>query len=87
MRLKRLLLLAVLPFLCLVGQEKKEAIEKLAPYYPTPEIIVEKMLQMGGLKAGGRLGLALLSCSLTFVAMGRMGSIWHPAGTATVGPP
>lgn len=26
--------------------------EKLAPYYPTPETIVEKMLQLGGLKAG-----------------------------------
>jgi protein-L-isoaspartate O-methyltransferase len=55
MRLKRLLVLAVLPFLGLVGQEKKEAIEKLAPYYPTPETIVEKMLQMGGLKAGEKM--------------------------------
>jgi protein-L-isoaspartate O-methyltransferase len=25
---------------------------KLAPYYPTPETVVEKMLQLGGLKAG-----------------------------------
>ena len=55
MRLKRLLVLVVLPFLSLVGQEKKEAIEKLAPYYPTPETIVEKMLQMGGLKAGEKM--------------------------------
>ena len=30
-------------------------IEKLAPYYPTPETIVEKMLQLGGLKAGERM--------------------------------
>ena len=29
--------------------------EKLAPYYPTPETIVEKMLQLGGLKAGEKL--------------------------------
>jgi protein-L-isoaspartate O-methyltransferase len=55
MRLKRLLVLAVLPFLGLVGQEKKEEIEKLAPYYPTPESIVEKMLQLGGLKAGEKM--------------------------------
>jgi protein-L-isoaspartate O-methyltransferase len=30
-------------------------IEKLAPYYPTPETIVIKMLQMGGLKAGEKM--------------------------------
>jgi len=35
----------------LCGQESKE-VEKLAPYYPTPDTIVEKMLQLGGLKAG-----------------------------------
>src|SRR5262249_20089486 len=29
--------------------------EKLAPYYPTPNTIVEKMLQMGGLKAGEKM--------------------------------
>jgi SAM-dependent methyltransferase len=29
--------------------------EKLAPYYPTPETIVDKMLQLGGLKAGERV--------------------------------
>src|SRR5450432_1817049 len=29
--------------------------EKLAPYYPTPEIIVTKMLQLGGLKAGEKM--------------------------------
>ena len=29
--------------------------EKLAPYYPTPETIVEKMLQLGALKAGEKL--------------------------------
>src|SRR4051812_7670954 len=29
--------------------------EKLAPYYPTPESIVDKMLQLGGLKAGEKM--------------------------------
>ena len=35
------------------GQEKQA--EKLAPYYPTPEAIVEKMLRLGGLKAGEKM--------------------------------
>ena len=34
-----------------VAQEKKE-VEKLAPYYPTPETVVQKMLELGKLKAG-----------------------------------
>ena len=29
--------------------------EKLAPYYPTPETIVDRMLQLGGLKAGEKV--------------------------------
>jgi 16S rRNA A1518/A1519 N6-dimethyltransferase RsmA/KsgA/DIM1 with predicted DNA glycosylase/AP lyase activity len=29
--------------------------EKLAPYYPTPQLIVEKMLDLGGLKAGEKM--------------------------------
>ena len=29
--------------------------EKLAPYYPTPETIVQRMLDLGGLKAGERM--------------------------------
>jgi protein-L-isoaspartate O-methyltransferase len=29
--------------------------QKLAPYYPTPETIVEKMLQLGGLKPGEKV--------------------------------
>lgn len=28
---------------------------KLAPYYPTPEMVVEKMLTLGGLKAGEKM--------------------------------
>ena len=38
----------------LQGQNKKD-VEKLAPYYPTPEVIVEKMLQMGELKKGEQM--------------------------------
>ncbi|MCX6635010.1 MAG: methyltransferase domain-containing protein [Acidobacteria bacterium] len=37
-----------------VAQQAKD-IEKLAPYYPTPETIVEKMLKLGELKAGERM--------------------------------
>jgi tRNA1(Val) A37 N6-methylase TrmN6 len=29
--------------------------EKLAPYYPTPQTIVERMLQLGGLRAGEKM--------------------------------
>src|SRR5580693_7369843 len=47
----------LLPFLALVltlcAQDKP--IEKLAPYYPTPHTIVEKMLQFGDLKAGEKM--------------------------------
>jgi ubiquinone/menaquinone biosynthesis C-methylase UbiE len=31
------------------------AAQKLAPYYPTPQTIVEKMLELGGLKAGEKM--------------------------------
>src|SRR3954466_10437939 len=41
--------------LVLAAQDKPPAVEKLAPYYPTPETIVMKMLQMGGLKAGEKM--------------------------------
>lgn len=48
--------LALGVFLCaaLAAQNGKE-IEKLAPYYPTPESIVEKMLQLGALKPGEKM--------------------------------
>src|SRR5229473_5216523 len=49
MRLPCLVALCGLAF-SLCAQDKQT--EKLAPYYPTPEIVVEKMLQFGGLKAG-----------------------------------
>ena len=49
----RLYLLAMLCYAPLAAQEA--GTEKLAPYYPTPETIVEKMLQLGGLKAGEKV--------------------------------
>ncbi len=44
------LLLALILTVPLFAQDAK-----LAPYYPTPETIVEKMLQLGGLKAGEKM--------------------------------
>lgn len=44
--------LALLAF-AIPAQEKKP--EKLAPYYPTPEYVVEKMLNLSGLKRGERM--------------------------------
>jgi hypothetical protein len=41
--------------LSLGAQDKSGEVEKLAPYYPTPETIVMKMLQIGGLKAGEKM--------------------------------
>ena len=52
---KQLLVLLALSLLGLFAQDQKEDAEKLAPYYPTPETIVEKMLQLGGLKAGEKM--------------------------------
>ena len=37
----------------LIAQEDKT--EKLAPYYPTPEIVVDRMLRLGELKAGEKM--------------------------------
>lgn len=34
---------------------QQQAGEKLAPYYPTPETIVDRMLEFGGLKAGEKM--------------------------------
>jgi protein-L-isoaspartate O-methyltransferase len=47
-------LYAVLVLTYAFAQEKKTP-EKLAPYYPTPPVIVEKMLQIGELKKGERM--------------------------------
>ena len=48
--------LAILISLAIAGLAQDSGnIEKLAPYYPTPETIVKKMLEMGGLKAGEKM--------------------------------
>lgn len=49
---RRWLVLALFVPALAFGQEKKQDIEKLAPYYPTPESVVERMLKLGGLKPG-----------------------------------
>ena len=51
----KLLLLFSLLAVALSAQNKPGEPEKLAPYYPTPETIVQKMLQLGGLKAGEKM--------------------------------
>ena len=38
----------------LPAQQTKD-VEKLAPYYPTPEVIVERMLKLGELKPGEKM--------------------------------
>ena len=48
----RTLALTVCTF-ALFAQEKPA--EKLAPYYPTPQLIVERMLDLGGLKSGEKM--------------------------------
>ena len=47
----RPVLLSILA-LSLLAQNKPE---KLAPYYPTPEVIVEKMLRFGEVKPGEKV--------------------------------
>jgi predicted RNA methylase len=47
--------LALLLCCCAALPAWSQDIEKLAPYYPTPETVVEKMLKLGGLKAGEKM--------------------------------
>jgi len=54
MRIRATLLVALLG-IALAAQDKPAEPEKLAPYYPTPETIVQKMLQLGALKAGEKM--------------------------------
>ncbi len=54
MKTKATLLFALLG-IALAAQDKPAEPEKLAPYYPTPETIVQKMLQLGALKAGEKM--------------------------------
>lgn len=50
--IRRTLALTV-PAFALFAQVKPT--EKLAPYYPTPQLIVEKMLDLGGLRSGEKM--------------------------------
>ena len=51
---RRFALLLLLPA-GLLAQGGAERTEKLAPYYPTPETVVEQMLKLGGLKPGEKM--------------------------------
>jgi predicted RNA methylase len=53
--MRRLCVLGVVALLGCGALEAQSDAERLAPYYPTPETIVEKMLQLGGLKAGEKM--------------------------------
>jgi 16S rRNA A1518/A1519 N6-dimethyltransferase RsmA/KsgA/DIM1 with predicted DNA glycosylase/AP lyase activity len=48
----KIVFLAVLGVCAVLAQESDD---KLAPYYPTPQSIVEQMLKLGGLKAGEKM--------------------------------
>ena len=48
-------LLAFFAVFGLLAQQSAPAPEKLAPYYPTPESVVEKMLKLGGLKPSEKM--------------------------------
>jgi tRNA1(Val) A37 N6-methylase TrmN6 len=50
--MRRTLGLAIFACCCLSAQNKDDT---LAPYYPTPQMVVERMLQLGGLKAGEKM--------------------------------
>ncbi|MBM3787916.1 MAG: methyltransferase domain-containing protein [Acidobacteria bacterium] len=52
--IKRRELFAAAAGMSAFGQEKQKG-EKLAPYYPTPELVVEKMLQLAGTKKGEKV--------------------------------
>jgi len=54
-RCKFTLLLSGLLLTALSAQERKDDVEKLAPYYPTPEAVVERMLKLGELKPGEKM--------------------------------
>lgn len=55
MRITLLFLVAAAAFAQTAFAQKEPPSVKLAPYYPTPETIVERMLEMGGLKAGEKM--------------------------------
>jgi 16S rRNA A1518/A1519 N6-dimethyltransferase RsmA/KsgA/DIM1 with predicted DNA glycosylase/AP lyase activity len=45
----------LLAFFLQAQQDKNDKGEKLAPYFPTPESVVDRMLQLGELKAGEKM--------------------------------
>jgi protein-L-isoaspartate O-methyltransferase len=47
--------IALLAAVTITSVFAQQAPEKLAPYYPTPQTIVEEMLKLGGLKAGEKM--------------------------------
>jgi precorrin-6B methylase 2 len=47
--------LPILAALALTLSAQDKRIEVLAPWYPTPEAIVDRMLRLGGLKAGEKM--------------------------------
>lgn len=47
--------LAALLCAAFASAQESKPVEKLAPYYPTPETVVERMLKLGGLKAGEKM--------------------------------
>src|SRR6266852_4509044 len=49
-----ILILSSLLLLPSAGAQEQKT-EKLAPYYPTPEIVVQKMLELGELKSGEKM--------------------------------
>lgn len=53
MRLRWIAIALLAGSMCLA--QKEAPAEKLAPYYPTPETVVERMLEFGGLKAGEKM--------------------------------
>lgn len=57
--LRRNVLIAVIGLIPVAGvlsaQANQQPGEKLAPYYPTPESVVERMLKLGNLKAGEKM--------------------------------
>lgn len=48
-------LLIAMPLGLFLQAQTNQSSEKLAPYYPTPETVVEKMLRLGDLKEGERM--------------------------------
>ncbi len=45
----------LLSFAPLLSAQVKKEVEKLAPFYPTPESVVERMLKLGELKPGEKM--------------------------------